>query len=607
MKIGLAAVLALLIVGAGLVSWPWRVAATKTPRWNILLITLDTTRADRLGCYDSNHDTPAIDAFSRSSVRFDRCYAPAPLTLPSHCSLMTGLTPPRHGVHQNGPDRLDSEFQTLAEVLRENGYETAAVVGAFVLDRKFGLSAGFDHYDDQMPEETSSVRYAERRAHEVTDAALQWLKQPRNSPFFLWVHYFDAHAPYDSPQYDPAFATRRPYDAEIHYVDRQVGRLLAALPASDEAPTLVILTADHGEGLGQHGEDTHGLFSYDQTLRVPLLVRLPDGRHAGQSIDAPVALVDVMPSLLAWLDIETSAALDGLQLPLDAADAARTTDRAIYFENEFPTHTYGWSGQEGIVAGRHKLIRTPQFELYDLEQDPDERNNVFDPDSERSRRLLSRLEDVAATLAARSASTMSAATLEDEDVARLHALGYVGVTRTPRPDAVAEDLPNPKNMLDVYAQVQTATHCFEQRQFAAATNKLLQVIAADPGNKRALRLLAASALNEGIDRSGPIDAMLVAVQDPIRPSRDTFVLGKLGLALLAEQRGEEAVAIFRKLQRLDPSSAAACASLAEALRQVGNSAEAAQWKARSQKLARPCSVTEWAPAAESAPVVPPSN
>lgn len=589
--IGMCLGTALAALAAVMVWSPWREKPTAAP-WNVVLITLDTTRADRLGCYGAQHDTPTIDTLSRQGVRFENCYCPAPLTLPSHCSLMTGLVPLRHGVHDNGPDRLDSEAKTLAKVLSAQGYDTAAVVGAFVLDHRFGLDQGFLHYDDQMPPGNAfnKFNYAQRNAAQVTDAALDWVKQPRDAPAFLWVHYFDAHAPYAPPGYDPKFTTLRPYDAEIAYVDAQLKRLLDGIERHVSGPTLVMLTADHGEGLGQHGETTHGLFTYNQTLRVPLVVRFPDRRYAGRVVRARVGLIDVMPSILAWLELVPTGQLDGRPLPL--ADVGGTTDgesRAVYFENRFPTSAYGWSSQDGIVVNPYKLIRAPRPELYDLDRDPKEQTNLFDATTKVSRRLMTRLDELTMELTARPALAPHTATVSDDDLARLRSLGYVGAAKpASNPMAPPELLPDPKDMLEVYDRIQDVTILVEQRQVTRATEMLLEILESkDPYNKRALRLLAATSLDEAGLRDRAIACLQKAASRSDRPCTDTFVLGKLGLTLLADHRPADATDVFQRVLNLEPNSAAACRYLAEACRQQGDTVHAARWQQRAMALAKP--------------------
>ena len=339
-------------------------------RPNVLLITMDTTRADRLGLYGYERaETPAIDGVGEEAIVFERCFSPVPLTLPAHSSLMTGLYPPRHGVRANGAV-VAPEAETLAEILRREGYATGAAVGAFVLDSQFGLGQGFDHYDDETQPRQRRFFYTERHAELVTDAALAWWNKQSTRPVFLWVHYFDPHAPYEPPGFDATFSHRHAYDAEISFVDQQVKRLVEAFDTSE---TMVILTADHGEALGEHGEASHGLFVYNATLRVPLIVRFPDRRHAGQRISTPVSLVDVLPSLMSWIDLPIPPNLDGVPLPLEEGAAGRP----IYFENDHLPSRFGWSRLDGVLDGDVKFIRAPRPELYDLAADRYEEHNLY--------------------------------------------------------------------------------------------------------------------------------------------------------------------------------------------------------------------------------------
>ncbi|MGD9724427.1 MAG: sulfatase-like hydrolase/transferase [Pirellulales bacterium] len=556
------------------------------PRWNVVLITLDTTRADHLGCYGSRFDTPAIDALARDGVRFEQCYAPVPLTLPSHSSLLTGLVPPRHGVHDNGPQRLDERATTWPEILSRRGYETGAVVGAFVLDHQFGLQQGFAHYNDQMPADSGGrFNYAQRNAAQVTDEALAWLAQPHAAPVFLWVHYFDPHAPYDPPGYDPAFAMRPRYDAEIYYVDTQLRRLLAGIDAQAAGPTLVILTADHGEGLGQHGEDSHGLFAYNSTLRVPLIVRFPDGRLQRRVVRAPVALVDVLPSVLSWLGIDVPLGLDGQLLPL--ADPPSATPRTVYFENQFPTSAFGWASVDGIMHGGYKLIRAPQPELYDLAGDPQERDNLFQADNERSQQMMKQIESLTSDFAALPSLEEREAAVSQPELARLRALGYAGAARPPTSaHLAAQPLPDPKQMLPVYQQLQEIPVLIEQRQVGQATERLLDILEMrDPQNNRGLRMLAALPPEEPALRARALTCLERAVSHDVSPSSDPYVLGCYGRMLLADAQGAKAAEVFARLQRLEPTSAAACRFLAEAYRQAGDAAQAGRWQKRAGELA----------------------
>jgi arylsulfatase A-like enzyme len=459
-------------------------------------VTLDTTRADHVGAYGYRHvDTPSLDALAAEGVRYERATASSPLTLPSHATLLTGLLPPRHGVRANGVHVLADEARTLAELLGDAGYETAAFVGAFVLDSRFGLAQGFDRYDDDLSEGTRPSRYtyAQRDAGRVTEAALAWLAES-GEPFFLWVHYFDPHAPYAPPGFDPKAVRvpfRTPYDAEIGFADSQLARLLGALAtAGRDRRTLVAVTADHGEALLEHGEATHGLFVYEATLRVPLLVRFPDRRRAGTVVSAPVSLADLMPSLLAWLGREVPADLDGRVLPLE--DGAVATERAIYFESYGPAHLFGWSPLWGVAVDGIKYVHAPRPELYDLGRDPYESTDLYDPADAQSRAHRARFEEVMAGLEAAPGLRTAAAPLGEAERAQLETLGYAsGATaflelfRWQSPPGA-----DPKDRLELSQEIQVATSLVEAGRAAEGADLLLEILSKDPGNRRAVTVLA---------------------------------------------------------------------------------------------------------------------
>jgi arylsulfatase A-like enzyme len=412
---------------------------------NLVVITLDTTRPDRLGCYGNHEiDTPNLDRLCERGVVFSRAVATAPSTLPSHASIFTGLYPRHHGARANALYHLGNEQQTLAEVLSENGYETAAFVSAFVLDSKFGLAQGFDHYDDDVLASNTPMGFANRRGDVTTERAIQWLEKPRSRPFFMWVHYFDAHAPYDPPA---PFAGRyaQPYDDEIAFVDQQVGRLLTALEASGDRETLIVVAADHGEGMGEHGEWSHALLVQESTLRIPLILYSRTGLPAGLNVAARVSQVDMMPTMLSLLGIGLPSDLDGVDLTVSP-----NPDRPVLAETIEGRAYYGWARLTALYRGPLKYVEGPNPELYDLGSEPLERTNVIGAraeDAAAMRRELRVLEGVAA-----NELTVTADRLESDDVERLAALGYV-VTGGHAGDA-EEQGPDPKQMLPLMTRLQ---------------------------------------------------------------------------------------------------------------------------------------------------------
>jgi len=551
--------------------------------WNVLLVTLDTTRADHLGAWAYEHvDTPTLDALASESVRWDRCYATAPITLPSHASILTGLYPMRHGLHFNGTDRLPDEALTLAELLTEQGYDTGAVVSAFVLDEKFGLGQGFGDYDDDLSLAAARSRYsyATRNAALVTDAAVAWLKRFRRQPFFLWVHYFDPHAPYEAPGHDASDRTRvpfrTPYDAEIEYVDGQLARLFGALVESgQDQKTLVIVTGDHGEALWDHGEATHGLFAYEGTLRVPLLVRFPDRRAGASSVAQPVSVVDLMPSILGWLGHTPPEGLDGRPLPMPDAEAEQTEFRSIIFENNSPAQLYGWSPQWGMVVGNQKFIRAPRPELYDLVADPNEQHNLIAHDAALAAEWLDDFEAVMGALAARPRLNRVGVKLAPTERVQLEALGYTAESEGP-PQLLEWRDPrgaDAKDRVELQQRILFATSLIDQNRALEATHALATILREDdPGNRRALTILVDLALREET-RPGAIDGLLAALGHLTGDvAFDAAVRFRLALALIEEQRLAEALVTLRRVVEIAPDFMMAHWHLARALEKAGGDA-----------------------------------
>ncbi|MGH9464821.1 MAG: sulfatase, partial [Thermoanaerobaculia bacterium] len=351
-------------------------------RPSLLLVTLDTTRADHLGAYGATAaKTPVLDALARRGARWAQALTASPLTLPAHCSLLTGLQPPEHGVRDNGVAALPAEVPTLATALAEHGYVTAAVVASRVLDRRFGLDRGFATYDDRMvAESVGQYGYPERDARAVTDAALAWLAGREGDPgaaerpWFLWVHYYDPHAPYRPPAAASLATEAERYAGEISWVDEQLERLLAALPAAGAA-TLVAVVGDHGESLGEHGETGHGIFLHQPSLRVPLLIAGP-GVAPGTVVSETVATSRLAATLLGLLGSGAAAAPFGPPLPGIGLDASQAGDAAVYSETLLPATAYGWSALKAITDGEWRLVVAPRPQLYDLGADPGELVNL---------------------------------------------------------------------------------------------------------------------------------------------------------------------------------------------------------------------------------------
>ncbi len=460
---------------------------------HVLLISMDVTRRDRLGFHGGPARTPNLDALAAAGVVFEHALAPTPVTLPSHATLLTGTYPPRHGVRDNGTFRLAPGSATLAGTLRAAGLRTGAVVSAFVLDAQFGLDQGFESYDDRFQTGLGGMLGREERsATATTDAALRWLDVRGDGAFFLFVHYFDPHHPYAPPE---PFASQadHPYDGEIAYMDAQIGRLLEGLRQRELLDTtLVIATADHGESLGEHGEETHGIFVYQSTLAVPLVLRGP-GLPAGRRVAGEVSLADVTPTVLDLLGHPIGAHVQGRSLVQALDGDPQVPTRPIYLEAHSGAHSFGWAPLTALVQDHHKFIAAPRPELYDLRADPRETRNLVEQDPERVRTMGERLAALARELGAGSASAPAAAPLADEDRRRLEALGYT--PSAPRADG--EVGLDPKDGLAEFVLLQRAGAMQEENRLSEAVELYDRILERNPRNWTALERSGLALLHLG--------------------------------------------------------------------------------------------------------------
>jgi arylsulfatase A-like enzyme len=409
--LAISAVFSVVLVGGALFWWhrtPAPALSSGACRGcNVLLITIDTLRADRVGAFGGRPGlTPNLDQLAADGLRFTRAYSSAPLTLPSHASILTAVSPPVHGVRANGLFRLGPRLPTLATVLKSAGYRTGAFVGSFVLDARFGLNRGFDVYDDRYGEKHAGdpAEGAERRAEDVIKPATAWITASTNQQsaisnqqWFAWVHLYDPHEPYRAPE--PYASQHEPYDAEVAYADAMVGKLLADLRAAGRLDrTLILVAADHGESLGEHGERTHGVFVYEPTMRVPWIISGAGGwglgAGRGASWDGLVRLIDLAPTALDLVGIAPPASFEGRTVA-----PALTEERTGYVEAMDANLTRTWAPLTGIVTRDYKLIDLPIPELYDLRADPHETANLYARDAARARTLESLLHGQTAAFA----------------------------------------------------------------------------------------------------------------------------------------------------------------------------------------------------------------
>jgi len=547
-----------------------RPAPITPSRPNVLLVTIDTLRADHLGCYgDAGAATPVLDALAARGARFATAVAHAPLTTPSHASILTGLTPLRHGVRDNGDFVLPDGIPTLAEAFHDAGYRTAAFVSGFPLDARFGLARGFGVYDDRLPHGGDRRRsaYVERPADRTTAAARAWLEAGPPSPWFVWVHYFDPHAPYEPP---PDYAARfagRPYDGEIAFVDAQLGALLGLLDVKGVAGrTVVLATADHGEALGEHGEETHGVFVYDGTLRVPWIVAGP-GVPAGVVPTVVARGIDVAPTLLDLAGaIPARASMEGRSL-VPALRGRSMPDAPAYAESLFARLRLGWAPLHAWRTARFKLIDAPRVELYALDTDAGETRDASGEKAEVADRMRRELQ---AALAARPPD--AAADPGPDAAERLRALGYLDGSRTA---AAKPSLRDPKDGIALVNRLERGMAAARSDP-ARAVRELRAVLAEDPRMILGRRYLAL-ALNSAGDQAGAIREVQALDRSGEAGFEDLLLLAD---SLRLVGRSSEALGVLDRAERIQPRSPEPRLARARALAALGRMDEAGEAYAR---------------------------
>ncbi|HEY3120622.1 MAG TPA: sulfatase-like hydrolase/transferase [Vicinamibacteria bacterium] len=536
---------------------------------NVVVVTLDTTRADRLGCYGfQGIETPQIDALAADGVVFDHATATVPLTFPSHSSIFTGLIPPHHGVRDNGGFFLDESRTTLAERLHTAGYTTGAFIGAWVLESRWGLAQGFDIYSDRFElsrYKVISLGTVQKTGDEVMDLALGWLRSVQQKKFFAWVHLYDPHSPYEAPEPYRSRYPKQPYLAELAYTDHVVGRLTAFLREAGLLDrTLVVVTGDHGESLGDHGEATHAYFIYDSTTAVPLIVRTPWGDRGRRS--AQVSSVDIMPTVLDLVGLPPQDGIDGRSLARAMLDPAADIGRVAYSETYFPRYHFGWQHLRGLRDGRYFFVDAPQPELYDLQQDPSEATNVYKANSKRADDMRQALEKL---VGAATAPAPERRSLDPDTLQRLAALGYVGNIDV-NPQAV---LPDPKEKLPLFAQMNTAKAAAQDERLDDAIAIMRRVLERDPAI-----MDAHLTLGNWLMKARRADEAILAFKQALalKPN-DDIAMANLTQAYRLRHRTEDALAalsVYRGALAAGPKNPQAWYQLATFYVDLGRLAEA---------------------------------
>lgn len=555
----------LVLAVLGGVYWKWR-----APRPNIILVTFDTTRADRLGVYGYKQGlTEAFDDFAKRGVLFERAYAPGPITLPSHATMLTGLYPPEHGLRVNGSGKLTEDIPFLPEILKQHGYETGAFIAAPVLDSQYGLDRGFDEYDDDFSSSSRSHGEPRRDGEIIVDSALKWLKQRTGKPYFCWIHLYDAHGPYDARigVYQQRFENS-PYDAGVAWEVQQFGRITDFLEERKlQSNTVVVVAGDHGEGLSEHQEDEHGMLVYDTTLRVPFVFSGPEPLcRSGLRVSSAVSLVDLMPTLLDVLRIPAPDHLSGRSL-LSALNGQPIEDRDCYAEAESPFVLNGWSPLRTVISGPWKYIQSTRPELYNLETDPGELTDLVAQERDESDQLRGRLETLQKSMKLATADKVK---LSEKDLENLRTLGYIGATHEQASSDSANSavLPDVKDFLPHLAKYEKAKHLVLESQatqaaagMSEAISILKEIVQATDDFPMANSLLGDCLAQTGqqADAEKTYRALLERRQEFFKVR---FNLGKL----LSEQgRFDEAAAEFRQYLRENPDSSTAYFELAQTL------------------------------------------
>jgi arylsulfatase A-like enzyme/tetratricopeptide (TPR) repeat protein len=522
---------------------------------NIIVITADTLRADKLGAYGNTRiATPNIDRLASEGVLFEQTTTVVPLTLPAHSSIFTGTYPMFHGVRDNGGYYLDAAQTTLAEVLKAQGYATGAFVGAFVLDSRWGLGQGFDRYFDDFnlaKYDKVSLDSVQRRGDEVLAQALPWMDRVRDQRFFSWIHLYDAHTPYDPPEpYLSRYAGVRwgRYDGEVAWVDSLVGRVQQWLDDQKLADrTIVAFLGDHGESLGEHTEAGHGFFIYDATTHVPFILKTPYRALKGRHVSSQVGVIDLMPTLLHLVGAPVPAAVQGTSLVDMAAGRRGGAALVAYSESYYPRHHYGWSELTALRDGIFLYVAAPHPELFDIKADPRQEHNLAPERASTVARLSTELAELTARSSAKDIDAKRPETIDPETQARLAALGYIAGPSKVRLDP-SKALADPKEKIELFNLIKDAGGDSTEGNIDAALEKIQRVLQQDPGILEAHHILGNLYVKKN-ERDKAVSAYKQALAlDP------EYVPAIFSLASTYKELGrlDEAAAGFQRLIEVDP-------------------------------------------------------
>jgi len=524
---------------------------------NLLIITIDTLRADHLECYGyKSIKTPRINALAADGILVENAYSPVPLTLPSHASIFTGTYPVFHGVRDFTGFSLSKNRTTLATMLKSAGYRTGAVVAAAVLEARWGLNQGFDFYYDNFPPQPAQnwQQIAERRGDEVVKESLGWLGKNRKGPFFLWVHLFDPHDPYTPPPpYDRQYSSR-PYDGEIAYTDENVGRLVDGLKKNGLYDNcLIVLMSDHGEGLGEHGEKTHGFFIYDSTLRIPLIFKLPgtDAPH-GKRLAGPLRIIDVVPTVLQILGLSGTVRapeVQGRGAYSALLGKSTLTDLPSQAESMLPYYHFDYSPLSSIRMGRFKYIEAPKPELYDTVSDPSESRNLAVEKKALAAQMRALFRQDIARFAPKNAAPAAPKDVDPATVRKLASLGYVALSKGSSGPPLGSKLPDPKDRIEVYGLIFDGTYAARLGKLDEASRLLRDAVRREPRS-----LIAHFQLGVVYRTTGELDKAEQEFQKTLelRPGYDLALL-RLAEVYSARRRYDEAEAAYKKVIVQKPS------------------------------------------------------